>query len=128
MHGLRLGRVLRSLQWLKKSCDRNIKRERKEKMSGKHEDDIHQEHVLGTSLVVQWLGLCLPLQGVWVPSLVGKLRCHMPHGQKAKQNSRKLFVSIKQKQYCNKFNKDVKNGSHHTKRTYSRLYLLESTQ
>ena len=31
-------------------------------------------------LVVQWLRLCLPLQGLWVLSLVGELRFHMPQG------------------------------------------------
>ena len=40
--------------------------------------------------VVQWSGLCLPMEGVWVLSLV-ELRSHMPCSQK--------------KQYCNKFNK-----------------------
>ena len=44
------------------------------------------------------------MQGVWVQSLVGELRSHRPRGQK-KQN-------IKQKQYCNKFNEDFKNGPH----------------
>ena len=39
---------------------------------------------LGTSLAVQWLRLPLPMQGVWVWSLVGELRSHMPHGQKTK--------------------------------------------
>ena len=57
---------------------------------------------LGTSLVVQWLRL--PMQGVWVRSLVGELGSHMPRGQK-NQN-------IKQKQCCNTFNKDFKNGPH----------------
>ena len=32
----------------------------------------------GTSLVVQWLRLRLPMQAVRVPSLVGELRSHMP--------------------------------------------------
>ena len=32
---------------------------------------------------------------------IGKLRSHMPQGQKTK---------TKQKQHCNKFNKGVKNG------------------
>ena len=36
----------------------------------------------GTSLVVQWLRLHLPMQGVWVQSLVAELRSHMPPGQK----------------------------------------------
>ena len=38
--------------------------------------------MVGTSLAVQWLRLRFPMQGVWVPSLVGELGCHMPHGQK----------------------------------------------
>ena len=46
--------------------------------------------VKGTSLAVQWLGLHLPMQGP------------------KKQNT-------KQKQYCNKFNKDFKNGPHQKK-------------
>ena len=36
----------------------------------------------GTSLVVQWLRLCLPVQGVQVRSLVRKLRSHMPLSEK----------------------------------------------
>ena len=32
---------------------------------------------IGTSLVVQQLRLALPLQGVWVQSLVGELGSHM---------------------------------------------------
>ena len=36
----------------------------------------------GTCLVVQWLRLCLPMQGVQVPSLVEELRFHMPQCQK----------------------------------------------
>ena len=46
----------------------------------------------GTFLVVQWLRLCLPVQWVgslgldpvWVGSLVGELRFHMPGSQKTK--------------------------------------------
>ena len=44
----------------------------------------HRLFVLGTSLVVQWLRLHLPMQGVWVWSLVGELRSHMPHGRETK--------------------------------------------
>ena len=51
-----------------------------------------------TSLVVQWLRLCFPVQGVQVRSLVRKLRSHTPCGQNTK--------NIKQKQYHNKFSKD----------------------
>ena len=38
----------------------------------------------GTSLVVQWLRLHLPVQGVQVQSLVMELGSHLPHGQKTK--------------------------------------------
>ena len=34
----------------------------------------------GTSLVVQWLRICLPMQGMWVWSLVEELISHMPRG------------------------------------------------
>ena len=34
-----------------------------------------------TSLVIQWLGLVLPMQGMWVWSLVTELRAHMLLGQ-----------------------------------------------
>ena len=40
---------------------------------------LHVYRVLpGTSLVVQWLRIFLPLQGTWVQSLVRELRCHIP--------------------------------------------------
>ena len=55
----------------------------------------HSWDVLGS----QWLGLCLPVQKVWVRSLIMKLGSYMPCSQKYKNiNSRS--------QYCNKFNKD----------------------
>ena len=38
--------------------------------------------VLGTSLVVRWLRLRLPMQGVRFRSLVRELKSHMPRGQK----------------------------------------------
>ena len=40
-----------------------------------------------TSQAVQWLLLHLPMQGVWVRSLVGELRSHMPCGQKTKHTT-----------------------------------------
>ena len=57
---------------------------------------------LGTSLVVQWLRLCLSLQGVQVSPTqgFGEVRSHMPWGQKTPNR--------KQKQYCNKFSVDFK--------------------
>ena len=67
----------------------------------------------GTFLVVQWLRLCLPMQGVWVRSLVRQLGSHMPHSQK-NQN-------IKQKTYCNKFNKGFKTGPHQKKKSKGRV-------
>ena len=36
-----------------------------------------------TSLVVQWLRIHLPMQGMWVQSLVRELRSHMPRGKYA---------------------------------------------
>ena len=51
-------------------------------------------------MVVQWLSLHLPMQGVRVQCLGAKLRSHMPQGQKTKQ-----------KQCCQKFNKDFKKWS-----------------
>ena len=35
-----------------------------------------------TSLVIQWLKICLPMQGTWVRSLVGKLHVHVMLGNK----------------------------------------------
>ena len=48
------------------------------------------------------------MQGLRVWSLVGDLKSHVPHGQK-KQN-------IRQKQYCNKFNKDFQKKKVHIKK------------
>ena len=56
--------------------------------------------------MVQWLELCLLIQGVWVQSLVGELRFPW-----AKIASWSKNQNVKQKQYCNKFNKDFKSGS-----------------
>ena len=41
---------------------------------------------LGTSLLVQWLRLRLPIQGLHVRCLVEELRSHTPRCQKTKQN------------------------------------------
>ena len=62
--------------------------------------------ITGTSLVVQWLKLHLPMQGVWVQSLGGIpiQGTKIPHASWPKKP--------KQKQHCNKFNKDFKNGPH----------------
>ena len=34
----------------------------------------------GTSLVVQWLRICIPMKGMWVQALVGELKSHMLQG------------------------------------------------
>ena len=68
----------------------------------------------GTSLAVQWLGLCLPMQAVRVRFLVGELGSHMRWGQKKTQN-------IKRRQCCNKFNKDFENGPHQKKKIVYKL-------
>ena len=44
-------------------------------------EDVKKESAPGTSLAVQWLRLCLPMQGVQVQSLVGEPRLHMPPSQ-----------------------------------------------
>ena len=69
-----------------------------------------------TSLVGQWLRLCLPMQGVWVQSLVGELRSHVSCGQK------NLKIN---KQYCNKFNKYFKNTK--KKKNYKLVMLANKT-
>ena len=47
----------------------------------------------GTSLVVQWLRLHLPVQGVWVWSLIRELSSHLPRGQKTKTWNRGYIVT-----------------------------------
>ena len=46
----------------------------------------YQNNNGGTSIVVQWLKIHFPMQGVWVESLVWELRFHMLHDQN-KSNS-----------------------------------------
>ena len=55
-------------------------------------------------MAVQWLRLCLPMEGV---------RVQFPgQGAETPHFSRPKKQNIKQKQYCSKFNKDFKNGPH----------------
>ena len=49
--------------------------------------------LLGTSVIVQWLRLHLPIQEVQVPSLARELRSHMPRGQKTKTQNRSNIVT-----------------------------------
>ena len=54
--------------------------------------------------MVQWLRLSLPMQGIRVQSLVGEAKITQASGPKTR--------NIKQKQHCNKFNKDFENDPH----------------
>ena len=43
--------------------------------------NLHLKCCVETSMVVQRLRICLSIQGMWVQSLVGELRCHIPQGK-----------------------------------------------
>ena len=58
------------------------------------------KNITGTFLMVSWLRFCFPMQG-FVDSIPG-------WGVKIPYVSRPKTKNIKQKQYCNKFNKDLK--------------------
>ena len=62
---------------------------------------------VGTSLAVHSLRLHLLMQEVWVRSLTGELRSHMPLGRETR--------NTEQKQYCNRFNKDFIPSPPHQK-------------
>ena len=47
----------------------------------------------GTPLVVRWLRLCLPMQGVPIWPLVGEIRSHKPHSQSTKTQTRSNIVT-----------------------------------
>jgi len=64
---------------------------------------LNKELNSGTSLVVWWLRLRLPMQGMWVPT---RLDAKKP----------------KHKQYCNKFNNDFKNGPHAKKKKKRKIF------
>ena len=55
---------------------------------------------LGTSLVVQWLGLSLPLQGAQVQSLVREPRSHKLSGtaEKKKKKGRESLKTLDEKE------------------------------
>ena len=74
-------------------------------------------HNKGTSLVVWWLRLCLPVQKVRAGFLVRQLRSHMP--------SRPKKPEYKQlKQYCNKLNEDFKMS--HIKKKSSKIRSMDT--
>lgn len=59
-----------------------------------------------TSVVVQWLSLCLPLQGLQVQSPLGELSCTCLIAKKKKTAHKQ------QNQYLNKFSEEFLNGPH----------------
>ena len=71
-----------------------------------------------TFLAVYWLRLHLPMRGVdW--GYVGSIShqgAKILHASWSKNQN-------KQKQYCNKFNKDLKNGPHHQIYIYIMFHL-----
>ena len=73
--------------------------------------------IQGTSLVLQWLGVYLPMQGGvgWIPGWGAKI----PHALRPKKQN----IKQKQKQYCNKFNKNLKNGPH---KGFSEVVVVQS--
>ena len=80
-------------------------------------DSSFKKQICGTSLVVQWLGLCFPMWG-WFQFLVSEIGSHMPQGQKARSmngrnsnvtNSMKTFKMIPiKKNLKKKKKKDLK--------------------
>ena len=55
-------------------------------------DKIKQRELPGTSLVVQWLRFCLPMQGKWVQSLVGELRSYHASWPKKKNHKAEAIL------------------------------------
>ena len=72
--------------------------------------------ILGTSLVVQWLILCLSTQGVWVQSLVRALRSHKLHDT-AKSNIQQNKPN-KQKSRTRRLHKGMSWNIQRTVNTY----------
>ena len=70
----------------------------------------------GTSLEGQWLRLLLPIQGYWFDPWLEREdpTCLVARKPEHKQ----------QKQYCNKFNKDLKNDPHQKKKRHYGAELL----
>ena len=56
---------------------------------------LSKKHSCSTSLLVQWLKLYLPVQGVWVRTLVSKLRSHMSCSGKSKHKTETEMNSIR---------------------------------
>ena len=74
----------------------------------------------GMSLAVQWSRLHFPIPGVWVQSLVRKLRSHMPKHQNIKNRSNTVFIKT-----LGSTSKQTPNqNSHSSSQSLSRLLSL----
>ena len=87
---------------------------------------------LGTTLVIQWLRICLPMQGTRVWSLVWELRSHLPRGNQATTTKSKyhnykslhalepacvpqlLSPSAQEPMICNKRSQQSEAYTHHS--------------
>ena len=97
---------------------------------------LHTERqTVGASLVVQWLRICLPMQGTQVRSLVGKLRLYMLWGQLEKAcvpqgdpaQTKKKFLIKKMKGQTIDLLGEIKPGKNRlTENNFLRLVLPES--
>ena len=58
-----------------------------------NKDLAFKKSILGTSLVVRWLKLCLPMQGVWIWYVIRGLRFHMSCSHKTKRENRNNTVT-----------------------------------
>ena len=87
--------------WKEVKIELNLEEEKtinQAKNWGKH--FLIKMNLWGTSLLVQCLRLCLPMQGVWVQCLIGKLRSpHMAWGQETKTENRNNIIANSVKTY-----------------------------
>ena len=72
------------------------------------------------SLVVQWLRICVPMQGTWIWSLVGELRSHMLWDNYVHESQREI-QSAATKTRCSQINKAPLSMEFSTKEYWSGL-------
>ena len=63
-----------------KQPPRTMEHQRKEESKLTYSFNKYIEGTSGTSLIVQWLRICLAKEGIGVQSLVKELRFHLPQG------------------------------------------------
>ena len=71
--------------------------------------------------MVQWLRLCLSMQGIQVQSLVRKLKSYVLCRRKQNKTKHK-----KKQQYCNKFNEDLKKKKNSPHQNKKMVMILEA--